>query len=489
MELSTLCSQVLQVGLTGGGRRATQRQVTSKRTARRTARRTPPRTAQKQQQQQQLQLMGAGTPLDVDVLLQQFNHTGTVRLPRTMTPEQVTVDVVSPLVRHVLQSQFPHAQGHRLTDVVQQRGHTVPPSVESAKQELEQFKTTTSQLGRNWEKGIYTTVDALVASSPNAALTMELFACVSMLMDSYSQLNTQDLELVLPALFACALVLRDSLNETTLQQWTSNPYAPAHLSAVDKLKREIGRIKSSQGQAVRGGGASSALDMSRNLLALNTALVHKQELVRGYEQAIGNGAAPAADSSRPPTSLASSILGASPPLTVRGAAPEAPEAAAATEEAFQAAFQMAKAPRASEASEASEASDTPKASETPKASAQAPQAAAHAKVKQMYMQGGVPRQQMKHSTVVGKDLGGKGVHLYAYLQNDTQMAVDFMLEELDSKVSPEMRKRLDYLQRNRKRISDAISKPNTSDAKRQLALDVGKQTDDQLANVIHSMLQ
>ena len=107
----------------------------------------------------------------------------------------------------------------------------------------------------------------------------------------------------------------------------------------------------------------------------------------------------------------------------------------------------------------------------------------------MYMQGGVPRKTMKQATVVGRDLGGKGVHLYAYLRDDTQMAVDFMLEELGKDVSPEMRKRLDFLNRHRDRISAVLSQPTKVDVKRKLALDLGQHTDDKLANILHSMMR
>ena len=106
----------------------------------------------------------------------------------------------------------------------------------------------------------------------------------------------------------------------------------------------------------------------------------------------------------------------------------------------------------------------------------------------MYLQGGVPRKDMKQATVVGRDLGGEGVHLYAYLHHNNQMAVDFMLEELGKDVSAEMRKRLDYLSQHRDRISTAISQPVEADVKRKLAMDVGQQTDDQLANIIHGMM-
>ena len=106
----------------------------------------------------------------------------------------------------------------------------------------------------------------------------------------------------------------------------------------------------------------------------------------------------------------------------------------------------------------------------------------------MYLQGGVPRKNMKQATVVGRNLGGEGVHMYAYLHHNNQMAVDFMLEELGKDVSPEMRKRLDYLSQNRDRISTAISQPVAADVKRKLAMDVGQQTDDQLANIIHGMM-
>ncbi len=437
-RMDPLYGKVLQYALGGGGKRKT----------------TGKKTAAAQQQK----LKGAGVPIDIDVLMQQFNHTGTVALPESMTPQMVTQDVVAPAVRQILHVHFPHAQGHRLTEVIQQRGYTVPPSLESAKSELEQFRSTAQDIRKNWEAGLYTTVDALVAGSPNSSLMMELFACVGMLMDSYSQLNAKDLALVLPALFACSLVLRESMAEKTLEQWKANPYAHGHLDAVDRLKRETKRIQSSQGQTMRGGGeaTSSPLDMSRNLLALNTALMHKRQLLAGYTQAVGHGPAPAANGSMPPTSLASSILGAAAPV-VQAPAP-APAAAPAP------------------------------ASAPAPAPAPAAPAAAKAKVKQMYMQGGVPRKAMKQATVVGRDLGGPGVHLYAYLHRGSQMAADFMLEELGKDVSPEMRKRLDYLSQNRDRISAAISQPTKTNVKRKLAMDVGQHTDDQLANIIHGMM-
>ena len=421
--MERLTIQVLQQPLLGGGRR----KMGTKKA------KVPVRQ----------QLQGAGTPLDVDVLMQQFNHTGTVRIPDNLTPEHTTRDIVAPLVRSILHAHFPHAQGHRLTDVIQQRGYTVPPSLEQAKQELEQFRIMTQDIPKNWEVGRYTTVDTLVSGSPNTSLVMELFACVGLLMDSYSQLNAQDLALVLPALFACSLAMRESIVEHTLQQWASNPYAAAHLEAVDKLKRETQRVRSSQGQTMRGGGESDPLDMSRDLLAMNTALAHKRQLLGGYQQTIGQG--PTDNGSKPPASIASSILGASPPLDAVPAPVAAP---------------------------------TPAAAE-----------AADLKVRQMYMQGGVPRKTMKQATVVGRDLGGKGVHLYAYLRDDTQMAVDFMLEELGKDVSPEMRKRLDFLNRHRDRISAVLSQPTKVDVKRKLALDLGQHTDDKLANILHSMMR
>ena len=106
----------------------------------------------------------------------------------------------------------------------------------------------------------------------------------------------------------------------------------------------------------------------------------------------------------------------------------------------------------------------------------------------MYLQGGKSRKAMKQATVVGRDLGGPGIHLYAYLHNGTQMAVDFMLEELGKDVTADMRKRLSYLSANRDRISAAISQPTKSDVKRKLAMDVGQHTDDKLANIIHGMM-
>ena len=52
----------------------------------------------------------------------------------------------------------------------------------------------------------------------------------------------------------------------------------------------------------------------------------------------------------------------------------------------------------------------------------------------MYLEGGIPRKAMKQATVVGLNLGGDGVHLYAYLHKGSQMAVDFMLLKTLKKV-------------------------------------------------------
>ena len=81
---------------------------------------------------QQTQLRGAGMAVaDRDVMVQQFNHAGTVDHV-TMSAAELTSSVVAPLVKQVLQAHFPNAAGHKLADVVRQRGYKVPDSLVAA---------------------------------------------------------------------------------------------------------------------------------------------------------------------------------------------------------------------------------------------------------------------------------------------------------------------------------------------------------------------
>ena len=110
------------------------------------------------------------------------------------------------------------------------------------------------------------------------------------------------------------------------------------------------------------------------------------------------------------------------------------------------------------------------------------------KVQQLNLSGGTPRRAMKQATVVGRNLGGDGVHLYAYLHKG-KMNLDFMLEELQlMHRHPEMRKRLAYLSKNRANISEAINGTLKEAEKRQFSVQLAQGTDDTLATAIHKLL-
>ena len=96
---------------------------------------------------------------------------------------------------------------------------------------------------------------------------------------------------------------------------------------------------------------------------------------------------------------------------------------------------------------------------------------------------------MKQPTIVGRDLGGRGVHLYAYLHQG-KMRLDFQLEELQGPEAqtPQMRKRLAYLSENRASISEAINGTMDEPAKRQFSIQLAQATDDRMATAVHKLL-
>ena len=146
------------------------------------------------------------TPEDVDLLVQHFNHTGQLDHVQA-DAAHLTAHVIAPTVRAIIQAQFPHAEGHKLTDLLRKRGHAVPASLQEAKTQLQQFADTARGVRAGWHQGVYSTVETMVSTAHNPSLIMEIFACVAMVMDSYSQLSEADGALVLPALFTCAAML------------------------------------------------------------------------------------------------------------------------------------------------------------------------------------------------------------------------------------------------------------------------------------------
>ena len=260
---------------------------------------------------------------DIDLLMQHFNHTGQID-HIDLNPEHLTAHVIAPTVRNIVQTQFPHAEGHQLTDLLRKRGHAVPASLQEAKAQLQKFADTARGVRAGWHQGVYSTVETMVSTTHNPSLIMELFACIATVMDSYSQLSAEDTGLVLPALLTCAAMLQPAAAERAAARWREQPYAPQHIAEVDQLRAQIKAIRQSQTTAVRGGGASrSPVDISRHLLALNATMAQKQERVDTYDKiaagaappgGVGSAAAAAGPGgSAPPTSLSSSILqGASP---------------------------------------------------------------------------------------------------------------------------------------------------------------------------------
>ncbi len=336
---------------------------------------------------------------DLDLLTQHFNHTGQID-HINMDPAQLTTHVIAPTVRTIVQTQFPHVEGHQLTDLLRKRGHAVPASLQEAKAQLQKFSETARGVRAGWHQGVYSTVETMVSTTHNPSLIMELFACIATVMDSYSQLSTEDASLVLPALLTCAAMLQPAAAERAAARWKEQPYAPQHLAEIDKLRSQIKDIQKSQTSAMAGGGAAqSPVDMSRHLLALNATIAQKQEQVNTYDKiaAETNGTAPTEGTgSAPPTSLSSSILQGAP-LAAPAAAP-----AAAAPTAAPAAAPAAAAPTAA-----------PTFSPAPAARRGAPAEKARAramekKVQQLNLSGGTARKAMKQATVVGRDLGGGG---------------------------------------------------------------------------------
>lgn len=480
-------TEMLDNVLRGGGRRRNARP-----TRRAASSAKGPRTRHK--------LQGAGRAADLvdrDVMVQQFNHSGTVEHV-ALSADEMTASVIAPLVKQVLHAHFPHAAGHKLVDVVKQRGYKVPGALDDAKRTLQQFAQSAASIRQNWDQGVYTTVETMVSTAHSPAMVMELFACVAMVMDSYSQLSLEDAQLVLPALFTCICVLQPAIQEKTLAAWKAQPYSATHLAQIDELRQQVQHVEASQGTAMAGGGSSSsassaAVDVSRRLLALNVAMHSKRQLLRQYEELVG-GAAPttaagAAGSagSAPPASLASSILGgtaADAPMHRQvhddGKRSHVDDAPAAMAAAAPAPARRKAAARAAAPAKAVPAA-TPTFSEHKKL---------QQKVQQLKMSGGTPKSGMKQPTIVSRDLGGEGIHLYAYLTGG-KLHVDFMLEELTKggADTAQMKKRLAYLSTHRDKLSDAVSGSMDVAARRALAIEIGQHTDDTMANAINALCE
>ena len=479
----TLYLNVLEHALRGGGRpRKRNRSIRKKATRNRA--RAP---------------AGGGSPAqtqpaaaeDVDLLTQHFNHTGQLGHVQA-DAAHLTAHVITPTVRSIIQTQFPHAEGHQLTDLLRKRGHAVPASLEEAKAQLQKFAETAQGVRAGWHQGVYSTVETMVSTTHNPSLIMELFACIATVMDSYSQLSDEDTRLVLPALLTCAAMLQPAAAEHAAARWKAQPYAPKHIQEVDQLRSQIKAIRASQTTAMAGGGATSPVDMSRHLLALNATITQKQQLVETYEKIVAGGpsAAPAVGGGAPPASLSSSILQGSvtPASTTPVAAtPAAATPAAATPAAATPAAATPAAATATPAAVAITPTFTPAQAKTTPPPATA--TALEKKVQQMYLSGGTPRASMKQPTIVGRDLGGRGVHLYAYLHQG-KMRLDFQLEELrgPEAQTPQMRKRLEYLAKHRASISEAINGTMDEPAKRQFSIQLAQGTDDRMASAVHKLL-
>ena len=112
------------------------------------------------------------------------------------------------------------------------------------------------------------------------------------------------------------------------------------------------------------------------------------------------------------------------------------------------------------------------------------------KVQQLKMSGGTPKSGMKQPTIVSRNLGGEGIHLYAYLTGG-KLHVDFMLEELTQggADTAQMKKRLAYLSTHRDKLSDAVSGSMDVAARRALAIEIGQHTDDAMANAINALCE
>ena len=450
----TLYMQVLQHALRGGGGAAKRR------------------SRNRRQSSGRRRLRGAGAApaapgVDVDLVIQHFNHTGGLdhmQIDKNNAGHW-TAQLITPIVRSIVETQFPHAEGHQLTDLLRHNGHKVPASLNEAKQQLHTFSDNAQAVRAGWDEGVYNTVETMVSTTHNPSLVMELFACVASMMDSYSELSSEDVQLVLPALLTCAALLQPARSQRAVERWKAQPYAPAHISEINQIKQQIKTIQSSQSSAMSGGGAQSPVDMSRQLLALHTTLGHKRQLVKAYNALVGNQAPASENHSSPPTSLSSSIL-RGPAAAPAPAAAAAPPPAAPVEPTF--------------ASQPSPSPPVPPVQE---------EKSLEQKVDQLYASGGTPRRQMKQPTVVARDIGGDGVHLYAYLAKG-KLHVDFALDELKKATqTPELRKRVAFLAQNRDRVSRAVSGELKETDRRAFSIEMAQATDDKLANALHKFFE
>ena len=462
-----LYMQVLQHALQGGG--GTRRRNSRQKASRKRSVLSKPR------------LRGAGAApvvptVDVDLVIQHFNHTGGLDHMQIeqRNADHWTTKLITPVVRNIVEAQLPHAEGHQLTDLLRHNGHKVPGSLNEAKQQLQTFAENAQAVRKGWDVGVYNTVETLLSATHNPSMVMELFACVASMMDSFSQLSAEDIRLVLPALLACAAALQSERKQRAVERWKTQPYAPHHISEINQIKNEIKAIKSSQTNAMRGGGVQSPVDISRHLLALHTTLGHKSQMVEAYNEIVGNTAV-SQNSSAPPTSLSSSILAGPfntpPPSLSNTMAPTF-------------------ASQPTDASTSAGSSETVAGRAHAKAEQQAQDhRALEQKVDQLYASGGTPRRQMKQPTVVARNMGGDGVHLYAYL-SEGKLHVDFMLEELKGvQQTPELRKRAEFLAKHKDRVSQAVSGELKEKERRSFAIEIAKSTDDKLANALHKFFE
>jgi len=397
---------------------------------------------------------------DVDFLMQEFNHTGNVRIPNV---DNFVQNVLTPTISNLVHTHFSkeiqvHGLQRGLADVIRQKGGTLPSSVQDARLQLRHFAKMCEEVCANWVRGEYHTIysalnhgSLLMHHEPEK---LRLLGCVSLLLDQFTSLQPEDARLISVVVFTLALATPIISVHRNYHRWESStsPALNAEIQqTIQRLQREYKTVMQARQGTLKGGSkltSANAALLPIHLLIFNRSLQQKQDSMDALQQLVdahdppGTVVGEEGEASRA-ASLSASMLGV---LPVGGR-----NLSSATIQTLQ------------------------------------------QKTSSMYWGGGTPKSDMVKRVSIGKDSSYPSLQIYLFLhQPSNTMRMDYMLEELDElpnrEGSPELKERVKFLNEEGANLGNLVRNPADNDTIRKKASAMAKRTDTMFANLVFEFI-